>query len=273
MDKKKNHYVPRCLLKRWSLNNGTYDGVFVLNCLSKTINFSSAKGNKGFSFASIDNLYILDKNDVRYTNLEDWFSGLENTLSIFIDKVVKRETTLFKDSAQLYKALMGLLSFEFRSRYLFQEGIKFIESNSKISAKFAGKSSLQILLENSVNATTNKVNQLFPVEFTVCNSAVPLLICDRPLLYNAFDGYSFIPLSPYLLLSFRKSQGQSTIAYHTIDDKTANSFNKQIIEAARDWIVSTNREELERISKSEKFEYSDEIIFEEFRTLIYGYEY
>lgn len=273
MEKKNNHYVPKCLLKRWSLNNGIYDGVFVLNCSSKTIDFSSAKGNKAFSFASINNLYILDKDNDRYTNLEDWFSGIEGVLSLFIDKVTRKETALFKDHAQLYKLLMGLLSFNFRSRYFFQEGEKYIDSNPQIKSQFVERSSLQILLENVVNATTDKVNQMFPVEFIVCNSTVPLLVCDRPLLYDVFDDYSFIPLSPYLLLSFRKAQGQSTIIYQAIDDNLANSFNSQIIEAARDWIVSTNKEELEIIMESKDFEYSDEVIFEEFKTLIHGYEY
>ncbi|MFV0588833.1 DUF4238 domain-containing protein [Bacteroides reticulotermitis] len=273
MEKKNNHYVPKCLLKRWSLSNGIYDGVFVLNCSSKTIDFSSAKGSKAFSFASINNLYILDKDNNRYTSLEDWLSGLEGILSMFIDKVARKESTFLKDHTQLHKLLMGLLSFNFRSRYFFQEGEKYIDSNPQIKSQFAEKSSLQILLENLVNATTYKANQLFPVEFIICNSTVPLLVCDRPLLYNVFDGYSFIPLSPYLLLSFRKAQRQSTIIYQDIDDNLVDSFNKQIIEAARDWIVSTNKEELENIMEGRNFEYSDEVIFEEFKTLIHGYEY
>ncbi len=273
MNKKNNHYVPKCLLKRWSHNNGRYDGVFVLNCSSKTIDFSSAKGSKAFSFASINNLYILDKDNDRYTNLEDWLSGIEGILSVFIDKVIRKETALFKDHSQLHKLLMGLLSFNFRSRYFFQEGEKYIDSNPQIKFQFAERSSLQILLENVVNATTDKVNQIFPVEFIVCNSTVPLLICDRPLLFDVFDDYSFIPLSPYLLLSFRKAQRQSTIVYKAINNNLADSFNNQIIKAARDWIVSTNKKELKRIMESKDFEYSDKIIFEEFKTLIHGYEY
>lgn len=274
MEKKNNHYIPRCLLKRWVKSNGKYDGVHVLNLHSKTIDFSSSSGKNAFSFASIDNLYILIQENNRQVNLENWFDGLENSLSIFIDKVSKSDSALFKNLGHLNKLVMSLVSFEFRSRYFFEKGIEFLDNNPSIKSGFKGKSSFQIVLENVVNATTDSTNLLFPVELTIWKSDIPLLICDRPLMFKIVDDYSFFPLTPNLMLSFIKTKSQSSINYQNIDEKFAISFNNMIIENARDWIVSTDRNVLEElISRKDFGQYNDTVTFDKIKTLIQGYEY
>jgi hypothetical protein len=274
MEKKNNHYIPRCLLKRWVKSNGKYDGVHVLNLHSKAIDFSSSSGKNAFSFASIDNLYILTQENNRQVNLENWFDGLENSLSIFIDKVSKSDSALFKNLGHLNKLVMSLVSFEFRSRYFFEKGIEFLDNNPLIKSGFKEKSSFQIVLENVVNATTDNTNLLFPVEFTIWKSDIPLLICDRPLMFKIVDDYSFFPLTPNLMLSFIKTKIQSTINYQNIDEKFALSFNNMIIENARDWIVSTDRNVLEElISRKDFGQYNDTVTFDKIKTLIQGYEY
>lgn len=274
MDKKNNHYIPRCLIKRWQLNNGKYNGVNVFNIKDKSIKFSSAKGKNAFSFASIENLYVLTNNDKRITKLEDWFGGLENSLSLFIDKVSKKESNLFKHYGHLNKLVMGLVSFEFRSRYFFEKGIEYLDNNPELKNDFDNKSSFQIILENVVNATTNYANQLFPVEFTVWESDSSLLLCDRPLLFELVDGYNFFPLTPNLLLSFKTTKGNTTIDYQIANSDLVAKFNKIIIENARDWIVSVNNTELEQIRTHNTFDkFNDKVKFDTTKTLINGYEY
>lgn len=274
MEKKNNHYIPKCLLKRWITNNGKYDGVNVLNINARTIDFSNSNGKKAFSFASIDNLYVLSKENERLINLENWFDGLENSLSIFIDKVSKNDSDLFNNLGHLNKLLMSLVSFEFRSRYFFEKGIEFLDNNPLIKSGFKEKSSFQIVLENVVNATTDNTNLLFPVELTIWKSDIPLLICDRPLMFKIVDDYSFFPLTPNLMLSFIKTKSQSSINYQNIDEKFAVSFNNMIIENARDWIVSTDRNVLEElISRKDFGQYNDTVTFDKIKTLIQGYEY
>ncbi len=274
MEKKNNHYIPKCLLKRWTTNNGKYNGVNVLDLHSRTIDFSSSDGKKAFSFASIDNLYVLSKENNRLINLENWFDGLENSLSIFIDKVTRKDSDLFKNLGHINKLMMGLVSFEFRSRYFFKKGIEFIDSNPDIKAGFNGKSSFQIILENVVNATTDNTNLLFPVEFTIWESEIPLLICDRPLMFKIVDDNSFLPLTPNLILSFIKTSNEPTISYQKADKKFVISFNKMIVENARDWIVSTDRKFLEDINSDlDNKVNNDTVTFEKLKTLIKGYEY
>lgn len=274
MQKKNNHYIPRCLLKYWIVNNGNYNGVNFLNLQSKTIDFSSSVGKKPFSFASIDNLYVLSKENERLINLENWFEGLENSLSIFTNKVLRNDSSLFKNLGHMNKFMMGLVSFEFRSRYFIEKGIEFLDSNPDIKSGFNWKSSFQIILENVVNATTDNANQLFPVEFIVWKSEIPLLICDRPLMFKIIDDYSFFPLTPNLILSFIKTSNQSTISYKNADEQFVISFNKMIVENARDWIVSTDKKILEDLlSNMDIRDYNDTVTFERLKTLIKGYEY
>ncbi len=274
MEKKYNHYIPRCLLKRWVTNNGEYDGVYVLDLRKKEIYFSSSSGKKAYSFAIFDNLYILSQNEERKKNLENWFGGLENTLSIFIDKISKKETDIFKNLKQLQRLVMGLVSFQFRSRYFIELGIQYFDSHPEIKKEFGEKSNLQILLENVVNATTDYSLQFFPIEFTVWYSNAPILLCDRPLLFEFLDGTSFLPITPNSILTFKKTKGTSSISFENIHEEAFKTFNQMIIQNARDWIVSTDKNSLERIIKDNQIqEYKDEVFIDNFKILTYGYEY
>ena len=274
MDKKNNHYIPKCLLKRWVTNNGKYYGVNVLDLKTKEIDFSSSNGKKAYSFASYDNLYILTQNDKRQTNLENWFDGLENSLSLFIDKVSLKESNLLNHLGHLNKLIMGLISFEYRSLYFFEKGIQYLDENPEIKKGFNGKSSFQIVLENVVNGTTDYSNQLLPIDFIVWKSNTPLLLSDRPLLLEIVNEVSFFPLTPNILLSFKKADSKSTIDYQKINENFAMTFNQMIIENARDWIVSIDKDELEQIKINNQFDkFDDKVTFKKIKTLIKGYEY
>lgn len=274
MEKKNNHYIPKCLLKRWKTNNGKFDGVHVLDLQSKSIDFSASNGKKGFSFASIDNLYVLTKDNDRLVNLENWFDGLENSLSTFIDKVERKDKELFKNLGHLNKLIMSLVAFEFRSRYNFEIGLEYLNKNKEIKDKFIGKDSFQIILENVVNGTTYLSNQIFPVELTVWESDKPLLLSDRPLLFKIVDDYSFFPLTPNKLLSFKKTTNESTINFQKATVDFVDKFNDMITESARDWIVSVQKQDLELISQTKEFKQPvDSVIFNEIDRLLIGYEY
>ncbi len=273
MIKKNNHYVPRCLIKRWITNNGKYNGVFFLDIKAKSIDFSGSIGKKAFSFASVDNLYILSYDNNRLLNLENWFDGLENSLSKFIDKSTKFETDLFKnDYGQLNKLMMSLVSFEFRSRYFFEKSIEYLKGDNEIKLDFNSKN--RTILENVVNGTTDYVNGQFPVELTIWNTDLPMLLCDRPLLLDKIDGYSFFPLTPNTLLTFKKTSGISSICYQRLNNELVHKFNDLIIQNARDWIVANSKDQLDWIVSNKEFsQFNDEIIFNVFKNMKFGYGY
>lgn len=243
MEKKNNHFVPKCLIKRWIQNNGKYDGVYVLNVKSKKIQFSSSHGKGAFSFASAKNLYILEKDGERLTNLEEWFDGLENSLSIFIDKFSKKNETLFNDRGHLRQLMMCLVSFKLRSKYRVGVVQNYIDN----APDYEDDDSCRITLENIVNETTRDSDKLFPVEFVVCKSKIPLLLCDNPLLWDFVDEYSFIPLAPDLVLAFKKAEKECTIQYIDIDMTFSTRLNDLFISTTQDWIVSMDMNCLQKI--------------------------
>jgi hypothetical protein len=53
MEKKYNHYIPKCLLKRWVTKNNGHYGVNVLDLKTKTISFSTSTGKKAYSFTGV----------------------------------------------------------------------------------------------------------------------------------------------------------------------------------------------------------------------------
>jgi hypothetical protein len=146
MEKKDNHYVPKCLLKRWLVDQEELKGLYVLDIKTKEINYHINKRKKAFPFASFDNLYILTKDKERLLNLENWFEGLENSLSLFIDKVSRKEKQIFKNLGHLNKLMMGLISFQFRSRYFFEISIDYLTKNSELLKGYDAFPFLQILL-------------------------------------------------------------------------------------------------------------------------------
>jgi len=270
--KKNNHYIPRCLLKRWLTNNGTYDGVHYLDIRTKKIGFSSANGRKAYSFASVDNLYILDADSNRKANLEDWFSGLENSFSLFIDRVERKQSEeIFKEPKHLTLLMMGLISFEFRSPYVIKQGIEFLNDNPDILNDFDGKSPFQIILENVVIGTTEYANQYPQVEFVISKSPSPILLVDRPLVLDDDDQFSIFPLTPELVLSFKRVLGTSTITYNEISDELAQQLNNTLIVQARNWIVSNDLSQLENIEVKDTPD--DKVIFEKIKHLMRGYEF
>ena len=236
--------------------------------------FHLNKRKKAFPFASFDNLYILTKDTKRLINLENWFDGLENSLSLFIDKVSLHEKQVFKNRGHLNKLMMGLISFQFRSRYFFEIGIDYFAKNAELLKDFNNKTSLQIVLENVINATTDLTQQAYPVDLTIWQTSTPLLLCDRPLIFKKADGYSFIPLTPYIFLSFVKTSGESTIDYQIDEKNFASMINREILENARDWVISIEESELKKIAANHSFNhFDDQVVIEEFKTLISGYEY
>jgi len=93
-------------------------------------------------------------------------------------------------------------------------------------------------------------------------------------MFKIIDDYSFFPLTPNLMLSFIQTKSQSTISYQNIDEKFAISFNNKIVENARDWIVSTDRNVLEKLTSRKDFgQNNDTVTFDKIKTMIKGYEY
>lgn len=279
MKKKINHFVPKCLLKRWAVKGELYNGVHVADLKIKNVSFSSSSGKGAFSFAALNDLYILtDEQGERLTNLEDWFSGLENSLSTFIDKIERNRKPEFKELKHANHLFMCVFSFKYRSKYILNQFTDFLRKDEKLVKSYGQKSLHCIVLENVVNGVSHLINQFWPLEIIIWESKAPLLLSDNPL-YTLNDSgieYHFFPLTPKYFMSFnRKLSLQSNfISHKTAPLETTNMFNEMMITNAREWIVSIDKIELERIlRKYDNNHQNDQVAYEKTKVIFPGYEY
>lgn len=166
---------------------------------------------------------------------------------------------------------MGLISFEFRSPYFFEKGMEYLEHNPDKLNYYHGKSPFQIILENVVNGTTEYANHFPQIEFVVSKSPIPIVLTDRPLMLSDKDEFSIIPIGTDIVLSFKRARGTSTIDYQEISKELANELNDVLIDQARNWIVSTDLDKLKNIVVENTPD--DQIMFQEIKNLISGYEF
>lgn len=78
---RRNHFVPRFILKNWVTQGHRYEGVYCFDIEEDRSYFASARGKSGLGFAAADDLYIPVVNGDRSTALEKWFSSFEGPLS------------------------------------------------------------------------------------------------------------------------------------------------------------------------------------------------
>ena len=90
---RKNHTVPKCLLKRWLDQSGADQGHWVLDCPTNGVYFHASKGAE---FAIRDYRYVplrelVEGKALRDESLEKWFAQGENDFSLVIDRIVAGE--------------------------------------------------------------------------------------------------------------------------------------------------------------------------------------
>jgi hypothetical protein len=77
---KKNHFIPKSVLKYWVDPKTPHRGVHVYDIVKKRIYVSTGTGSTPFSFAIGRDLYVHAATGTRAVGLEKWFSGLESSL-------------------------------------------------------------------------------------------------------------------------------------------------------------------------------------------------
>lgn len=243
---KKNHTIPRTILKHWISSVDGREGVFVYEIEKDREYFSSAAGGKAFSFAISNYLYVPEIDSLRYPNLEKWKGNLEGTLSVFIEILKKQQRTdIAKNNDHLAQILMSILSLHATSKYDIESANKFLLKNPEYKKLISGRPAREseiLVLENIINFIAEEVNSYNAIEFTVITSDQnnEFIYCDRPLIAKPFDGTSFIVLTKNILLAFSKSDDISTINYIDCKPDFANTINEVMAESSREWIIASN---------------------------------
>lgn len=253
MEKKNNHIIPKALLKQWKIFNQNRYGVFCYEIPTNASIFSASEGKRAYSFAIEEDFYVPTINNKRKLNVEEWFSGLENTLAISIERLNNgTEGPICRNREVFTKFSMALLSLKHRTKYHVEQVVKHLNNNpatKKLVEASENRNVRLVSLENIINAITEEAIEYANYEMIVCrNLTGNLIIGDQPFMANAVDGYNFVTLSPYYFVAFKKSR-DSAFTYIPSDDGMIDMLNRYMAKAARYWIVAKNEETLAKYSE------------------------
>jgi hypothetical protein len=252
MEYKKNHTIPKVILKQWVSDQEGRQGVFIYDIDKGREYFSSSNGGRAFSFAITNYLYVPDIDGIKHPNLEKWKSGLESILATFIQRIKNKQVTgLANNNKEIAQILMSVISLDASSQYDIEMGYKFLEDNPEYKNLISDKPEREVkilLLENIVNSVAETVGGYEAIDFTLCTIADEdeFIYCDRPLIDKPFDETSFIVLTKKILLAYKATKGISTILYRDCNPLLVNTINEIMAERSRKWMIASDKAILDR---------------------------
>jgi hypothetical protein len=256
-EKQLNHFIPRFMLNFWAKKNEQeLFGVDVYDIGRAKYLFSDGTGKKAYSFAIEKNGYIPVIEEKRQTNLEDWFSGLEGTLSLAIREFSENEITLFSDPQEYSKFLLAVLSFKYRTQAFVGHVTHYLTDNSDIKVFHdPSKPAKLIALENIINATRDDLAEYGNCDIEIYHSqGAAFIIGDSPYVTDAIDNWDLLILSNKLMLMIRKNNLSSPrFKFLPIEKERVYLVNQLIAGKAHFWIVGETKEQLEQYQ-----EYADQ---------------
>ncbi|HMQ49769.1 MAG TPA: DUF4238 domain-containing protein [Saprospiraceae bacterium] len=247
--KKKNHTVQESLIKNWLTEkpNGE-SGVFVYDATKGRSYFSRYGGKSRFSFASRKDLYVLEYDGQRRTELEDWFAGLESTFIKGIKRFLQHEEqAIFQHQEELDKFILALVGYRHRDQLSLSKNLELIKSDHSIRERLTENRNLsdkQILLENTVNAINASAvdfgNRIHIVH--IRSRDEEFILGDRSYLEDIVDDFSFFTISPNSAIAFKPTQESSYYETIECDASLVKSINQAIAANSVSWIVSSKEE-------------------------------
>lgn len=245
--KRRNHTVPKALLKRWQLPHEDNVGHWVLDCTCGEISFK--QGGEA-SFAISDYLYVPvrrvgEQNPYRDESVEDWFSKGENDLALCTDQLLAGGTSLNKS-----KAIPGLIQaailLGFRSAYEYEMLGRVIVSHKPKSSQ---EEVAKLIVDHFKDTYSQKLRQFANWDWqTVSVEEEKLLICDRPMfdmtVHKNPQDLLAIPLAPTLMLFAtppcdRSRSGLTFVVGNKTSSKLISIANYYTVERARQFVVGS----------------------------------
>lgn len=282
---KRNHYIPKCLLKRWSTNNGKYDGIWGYDIKRKKKYFANAQGSNAFDFAVMNDLYIPNVGGKRAITVEKWFSQQEYALDVFVEQVNKRVDPIdLREIKNISVLLIALQSLKVRSPHDINLIYTYISKNEdikKMISAYPDRNIERLVLENMVHLSTEQSNIYSPPKFTFMNiPGESAIVSDRPFIIDERLEVRFMILSPNTILGYEKS---NDIFKYRYSENTTEAFekdlNEQVALNSREWIAAKDSSTLDKyIHLFESVEYmkrlendQKQVVFTPITTLTSGY--
>lgn len=245
--KRRNHEVPKGLLKNWLGNRGAEKGFHYFDLTNHDLRFEKGKGAR---FAITDYLYVPEREDgKRDDELENWFSVDENGLALFSRSAAAGNLQNFNNPKLLNQAIRGCIALGSRNAYSMYMVMKAMEP--------ATHTLHELSVANVLDSIALKFRIFASWQFTVLyDLPVPLLINERPFMEITPRQLESVamPLGPRTLLvgtpndvpsetEMKISWVQATREHH----KIAKIVNHFTLEMARQWIVAESKEELSNL--------------------------
>ena len=278
---KKNHTIPKSLIKEWAVEKSNRFGAYVYEYEKGNVHFSTAKGSSAYSFAIEPNIYVAQKDKKRIVVVERWLGGVENTFSIFLREIKKNHGSYLSRSKKDFDlVLLALFSLRHRSKYNLESIKHFLEKNPNYKEMISSdkEDNLNVVvLENFINSTIEEAMRFARCELIIAkNESGNLLLGDRPFLFDKDDDkHSFIPVTPYHLVSIRKTNEDPYYHFNeeALTDDMVHNFNQMIAANSRQWIVATSEAQLQKYIALTKVEREEETpIYQPVQKLIHGYK-
>jgi hypothetical protein len=278
---KKNHFVPKSILEYWIDENTTHKGVHVFDINSQRFYVSTSLGKTPFSFAIVDDLYILTNNGNRLVGLEKWFSNQESSLSSLVRQVHNKQSLKFNDTIELSKIMMALTSLEYRSNYVLKIILELIKEDVSLRDKISANSDRplkQLVLENIIHITSDQHIDFVPAEmiFFFAPENKDWVISDRPYFNHKDFDYRFVVLTNKVIVGYKHSL-EFVYNFVDVNNEFYEILNQIIAMNAREWLVAKNKEDLKKYSSTfntNEWKQSlkeDKVIWMPIKNLISGY--
>lgn len=245
--KRRNHEVPKGLLKQWLGSSASKDGLHYVDLSDGSLKFEPGREA---AFAITDYLYVPQRSDgERDDSLEDWFSVDENGLALFAQSAATATLESFTNQKMINQAIRACIALGSRSAYGMYMAMSVIEPESGSHH------------EAAVDIVLQSIGQRFKLfstwKFLILHDLpIPLLISERPFLDFTHRGSNMVamPLAPRVLLlgtpsdppggpMMQLAAGRAGPEHQRI----ARMVNQMSVEMARQWMVGGTRGELEAI--------------------------
>lgn len=247
MIKRRNHEVPKGLLKNWLGRKDSKEGFHYADLSTGVLHFEEGREA---SFAITEYIYVPERyNGARDDALEDWFSVDENGLAVFAQRAAAGTLASFNNEKLIIQAIRACIALGNRSAYgmyLAMTAIHY-ETGSLHEAAVA----------NVLRSIGQKFTAFKTWDFMVLyDLPVPLLVSEKPFLDFTFRGFDTVvmALGPRALMmgtpSANPGRSQMSLGVGPAGPEHASiakMHNHATIAMARQWIVASSRSELDAV--------------------------
>jgi hypothetical protein len=247
MGKRRNHEVPKGLLKNWLGSEGSDEGLHHIDLADGELRFEKGREAK---FAITEHLYVPERvNGGRDDALENWFSIDENGLAPFARSAAAGTLATFTSEKLINQAIRACIALGYRSAYGMFMAMSVLEPLTASRHEAA--------VANVVRSIGQKFRVFSTWQFLVLyDLPVPLLISERPFQDFTPRGLAMVamPLGPRALMLGRPpdhpsgSKMQLGVGPAAPEhQRIAKMHSQASIKMARQWVVAESRAELKAV--------------------------